>query len=66
MSEQAAREIADADTSGVVEAAGHFRIYVGAAAADGTGPARFRAKRGPRIAPSWADLALRRCHRPCP
>jgi two-component system, OmpR family, sensor histidine kinase KdpD len=35
MSEQAARENADADTSGVVEAAGHFRIYLGAAAGVG-------------------------------
>jgi two-component system, OmpR family, sensor histidine kinase KdpD len=35
MSEQAAREIADADATGVVEAAGHFRIYLGAAAGVG-------------------------------
>jgi two-component system, OmpR family, sensor histidine kinase KdpD len=35
MSEQAVREIAEADTAGVVEAAGHFRIYLGAAAGVG-------------------------------
>ena len=35
MSEQAAREIADADATDVVEAAGHFRIYLGAAAGVG-------------------------------
>ena len=35
MSEQAVREIADADATGVVEAAGHFRIYLGAAAGVG-------------------------------
>jgi two-component system sensor histidine kinase KdpD len=35
MSEQAARASADADASDVVEAAGHFRIYLGAAAGVG-------------------------------
>ena len=35
MSEQAARGMGDADATGVVEAAGHFRIYLGAAAGVG-------------------------------
>jgi two-component system sensor histidine kinase KdpD len=35
MGEQAARARADADATGVVEAAGHFRIYLGAAAGVG-------------------------------
>jgi two-component system sensor histidine kinase KdpD len=35
MGEQAARARADADASDVVEAAGHFRIYLGAAAGVG-------------------------------
>jgi two-component system, OmpR family, sensor histidine kinase KdpD len=35
VSEAAAREVRSADTNGVVEAAGHFRIYLGAAAGVG-------------------------------
>jgi two-component system, OmpR family, sensor histidine kinase KdpD len=35
VSEMAAREVRDADASGVVERAGHFRIYLGAAAGVG-------------------------------
>jgi two-component system, OmpR family, sensor histidine kinase KdpD len=56
MSEQAARPVADADTSGVVEAAGHFRIYLGAAA--GVGKTYAMLNEGRRRHARGADLVI--------
>jgi two-component system, OmpR family, sensor histidine kinase KdpD len=56
MSEQAARAAADADSSGVVEAAGHFRIYLGAAA--GVGKTYAMLNEGRRRHERGADIVI--------
>jgi two-component system, OmpR family, sensor histidine kinase KdpD len=62
MSEQAAREVVDADTSSVVEAAGHFRIYLGAAAGVGKTYAMLNEGRRRRARGTDVVVGFVECH----